>query len=305
MALSFIAEADIPPSKRYLKVQIASSEPLRPPPLIKTQELYPPSISTDSNSGSFVPLTMNQSLSTVRKRPTLPPETLLCHAFGPSALDKWTAASSKSPSSCSFSTPSSSSISSSSSSSPESVVSSPEPKKSSLSYQLPKTPPPGTFRSAPKVSKRIVSHPEDDINNIVDLVACITEDSDPQEREPPMSASLWRKKAEERAERKRQRRSIRRDKTLPRLPLEYDGSEEPNHFHLPPLTDIPRSPTVRKSSLPKSLTDMTSLSGDVDCKLDEALIPDIKGEITERITTNILKELEEVVEKVSSVKLIE
>ncbi|PAV15249.1 hypothetical protein PNOK_0901000 [Pyrrhoderma noxium] len=269
MALSFIAEAEFPPSKKYLEVQIASSEPLRPPPLIKTQEVYPPSISTDSNSGSFVPLTMNQSLSTVRKRPTLPPETLLCHAFGPSALDKWTAASSKSPVSCSFSTPSSSSVSSSSSSSPESVVPPPEPKKTSLSYnhgQLPKTPPPGTFRSAPKVSKRIVLHPEDDINNIVDLVACITEDSDPQEREPPMSASLWRKKAEERAERKRQRRSIRRDKTLTRLPLEYDGSEEPNHFHLPPLTDIPRSPTVRKSSLPKSLTltDMTSLTHRID-----------------------------------------
>lgn len=125
-----------------------------------------------------------------------------------------------------------------------------------------------------------------------------------------MSAALWQKKMEERVERRKQHRSLRRDKSLSRIPLEFDDFELPTPFHLPPMIDIPRSP-------PPKRVDSRKIDIHIQLNvLDEKVEPAYK----EGFTTNEIEikdeekeidasseknstDIEELVKQVSSVEL--
>ena len=211
MPLSLLPPINLSSARELVKFEVVCTGRLAQP----RPTLFSHDSSTSSHSASTEAST---SSSSRRNRPSLSPEALLVHAFGPQALKRL-------PAPTASGSTTSSGGQTSSGSPPSSVTSalslsratsrSSKGKRKERHDVHPPPPPRGTFRSVSKSAKSI-THSEGKLP-LTELMPFGHCSSEPQEesmrhnpscecerkpeREPPMSPEIWREKVEERRER--------------------------------------------------------------------------------------------------------
>ncbi|KAI5123233.1 hypothetical protein M0805_001322 [Coniferiporia weirii] len=218
---------------------------------VECPALIRPSLSTNSSYSSSSTACSSKASRKKAYRPSLTPEDLRAHAFGPRLHVRDTV-------NVPIVQPTrSSSLSSVECSSSRSPMSESRRKR----YNLPSPPPRGTFRSATLIPEsarltcaRSSSHGEGERS--------MQEPCGSVEREPPMLPGRWRQKADERLERRKLWRtrlaSEGSDGSVQPLPLGIDCRPMEGSMGLPPSSDLPR---IRK-------TRSRNMSADSGIKLD-------------------------------------
>lgn len=224
-----------------------------------------------SSHGSVTSTSTNDSSSSQRSRPTLLPEALLTHAYGPSALKRVKPASSPITTCTQISeghSPSSTRTSSTRSSSTE--------RSHRDSYPTP--PPRGTFRSAAKPPKKIATQLSLSELGPFQLHSSSSvvegeengsprKDKDTNERERPMSQEEWREKAEERQMRRKLLRLKVALTDVVKMPLDIDCRPMRGSMGLPPASNIPKA----KNRMPERTTSAPTLKEEMFRGRNEAL----------------------------------
>ncbi|EJC97669.1 uncharacterized protein FOMMEDRAFT_171597 [Fomitiporia mediterranea MF3/22] len=250
MPLTLLPTVSLSSAQEFLTFEVTCTGRPSLRPALSSQDSF-----ASSHSGSS-----NTSATPRRSRPTLSPEALLVHAFGPSALSR-------------FSPPigNEGQTSQSSSSSSRDSSKSRRRKHSINTSSLPPQPPPGTFRSTPKPVKipsnqlslselnPFQMHGGDSMEELRgDMSSRECERS--SIREPLMSPVKWREKVEGRV----QRRKLLRLRDPPgeagKMPLDIDCRPMEGSMNLAPATEMPNT---RKSKSKKRDSTSPVLSKEV------------------------------------------
>ncbi|KAL5523174.1 hypothetical protein ACEPAF_1441 [Sanghuangporus sanghuang] len=254
MSLSLLPPLNLSSTREFVKFEVAcAGRPSPPRPVL-------PSCDSFSSSASST----DTSTSARKNRPSLSPEALLIHAFGPSALSRLTPPTSagSATSECQANTHQTHPVSSVTSVCSRASSNSSKRGRKEKHDIHPAPPPLGTFRSVAKSTR--TSTPYGFKLPLTELMPFGAQRDDSQaefkrhtascecernpEREFPIPPELWRKKVEERLQRRKLLRSKYRVEESVKIHLDIDCRPLESSIGSPPRSDVPaeESPGLKK-----------------------------------------------------------
>ncbi|KAL5522581.1 hypothetical protein ACEPAG_8598 [Sanghuangporus baumii] len=244
MPLSLLPPLNLSSTREFVKFEVTCTG--RPAPARPVL----PSCDSFSSSASST----DTSTSARKIRPSLSPEALLIHAFGPSALSRLTPPTSagSATSECQANTHQTPSVSSVPSA-PSRTSSNSSKRERKEKHDIHPAPPPlGTFRSVAKTSR--TSTPYGSKLPLTELMPFGAQRDDSRmefkrhtascecernpEREFPISPELWREKVEERLQRRKLLRSKFRVEESVKIHLDIECRPLESSLDLPPRSDV-------------------------------------------------------------------